>query len=105
MGALDLVERVAEIDLQQPELGSLVCLQTVSQGMCNNFHSSWAAHSIVAASKRSGDIFFPGCAKTLGDQTANGVNGRTAVADFSSAIDTPPATNRFKKFGARPDAK
>ena len=32
-------------------------------------------------------------------------SGLTAVSDFSSAIDTPPAMNFFRNAGARPAAK
>ena len=49
--ALDLIERVAEVNLEKPELRTFVLLKCVAQRMGHNLNSSGATDAVVAALK------------------------------------------------------
>src|SRR4051812_244375 len=69
-----------------------------------DFHSSRASHSIISPFDISS---LPPTQKHFATRRRIGspqAKGRTEVFVFSSAIETPPATYRFKKPGARPHA-
>jgi hypothetical protein len=55
--ALDQVEGVLEVDLEQSELRVLALADDIAQGVGDDFHSSLAAHSKVAAFEILADLF------------------------------------------------
>ena len=106
--ALDQVEGVLEVDLEQSELRVLALADDIAEGVGDDFHSSLAAHSEVPAFEVLADLF-PGhhaeafAYKALKRVTAR--QGRIAVSFFWRAMDTPPARMRFKNLGALPAAR
>src|SRR3954470_10186909 len=73
--------------------------------MCNDFHSSGASHAIIPPSNDLEISSLPATQKHLATKRRIGspqASGRTEVFVFSSAIETPPATYRFRNAGARP---
>lgn len=102
------VERILEVDLQQPQLRSSVLVDRVSKGVSYYLHSTFTPYTVVLALESITDLFFGSKTKTLPTNRRMGsphANGRTAVADFSSAIDTPPAINSLRNSGPFPRAK
>ena len=57
MLALDQVEGVLEVDLEQSELRVLALADDIAQGVGDDFHSSLAAHSEVPAFEVLADLF------------------------------------------------
>ena len=57
MLALDQVEGVLEVDLEQSELRVLALADDIAEGVGDDYHSSLAAHSEVAAFKVLADLF------------------------------------------------
>ena len=55
--ALDQVEGVLEVDLEQSELRVLALADDIAEGVGDDFHSSLAAHSKVAAFEVLADLF------------------------------------------------
>jgi len=101
------VERVAKVDLQEAVLGILELAQSIAKGVSDDLDSSFASHTVVAA-KAFSISSLPPTQKHFATNLRMGspqARGRTAVADFSSAIDTPPATKGLRKLGAVPAAK
>jgi hypothetical protein len=66
MLALDFVEGVAEVDLQQPELGFFVSFQGVAKGVSNYLDSTWATNSVVATFEGLRNLVLSRHAKALG---------------------------------------
>jgi hypothetical protein len=101
------IEGVLEVDLKETQRGVLVLIEGVTERMCYDLYSSFATHSIVLACEGLTNFRLACDAETLADEATNGVphaSGRTAVADFSRAIETPPAMKGIRNSGADPDA-
>ena len=85
----DFVERVAKIDLQKPELGTLVALEGVAERVRHDFHSTRATHTVVPALERLLDLTLACDAETLGNRRGSPQQrGRTEVLLFSRAMET-----------------
>jgi len=98
----DLVEGVLEVDLEERQVRVLVLVEGVSQRMCDHLDSSLASDPIVPSLECVVDVILARDAETFAHEASDWTRGRTAVAVFCKAIDTPPARMVFKKSGAAP---
>jgi hypothetical protein len=101
--AAHLVESIAEVDFQQPEVGLCVPLKRVSKAVGDNLDAPRATNSVVEAFEVGTDFFLGTKTKALCGQPTKWVPAAKRANSSTLLLqDTPPARKGFKKAGASP---
>jgi hypothetical protein len=88
MVPLDLIEGVAEINLEESQLGATVAREHVAQRVGNHLDPTRAAHPVIETTERVRNVLLASDTKALPDKPTNGVAAAKGPNGITTFIES-----------------